>query len=181
MDNDEIGTDVSEILETQAISRVGMGRFEESVSLGQENESLRRITKLEESVGQGQANASLRDYQAKGDQCVASVERPTNRLRTQNWYDELSEQESDDEDGMVGDRPRPAPPRRGVTRARVPVQEFDQWMNQLRDEVQAHGVDREAFHQRVTQFLEEHQRREMRGRMVLEQRVAQFKHELTMP
>ena len=64
-----------------------------------------------------------------------------------------------------------APPRRGVTRARVPVREFDQWINQLRDEVQTRGLDRE----RVTRFLEEHQRsREESGRTALEQPVAQF-------
>ena len=83
----------------------------------------------------------------------------------------MSDQESDDEiDRMVGDRPRPAPPRRGVIRARVLVQELDQWSNQLRHEVQTRGLDRDAFHQRVTRFLEEHQRREASGRIALEQR-----------
>ena len=96
------------------------------------------------------------------DQCVASIESLTNRLRTQTWFHELSDQESEGEiDRMVGERPRPAPPRRGVLRARVPVREFDQRINQLRDEVQTRGgLDRDAFAQRVTRFLEEHQRRE---------------------
>ena len=31
--------------------------------------------------------------------------------------------------------------------------EFDQWINQFRDEVQTRGLDRDAFHQRVTRFL----------------------------
>ena len=35
-------------------------------------------------------------------------------------------------------------------RARVPVREFHQWVNQLRDEVQTRGgLDRDAFAQRV--------------------------------
>ena len=42
-------------------------------------------------------------------------------------------------------------------RARVPIGEFDQWINQLRDEVQTRGLDRDAPHKRVTRLLQEHQ------------------------
>ena len=61
--------------------------------------------------------------------------------------------------------------------ARVPLGELDQWVTQLRKDVQNRGLNNEAFHQRVTQFLAEHQRREANGRTALEQRVAQLKHE----
>ena len=88
-------------------------------------------------------------------------------MRTQNWYHDLSDQESDDEvDQMVEGRPRPAVPRRMVMQARVPLGELDQRVNQLRNDVQNRGLDNNAFHQRVTQFLAEHQRREARGRTV---------------
>ena len=103
MESNEIGTDVSEILDTQGDLSRRISRIEESVSLGRDNDSLRRINRLEESVGQGQANEHLREYQAKVDQCVASVERLTNRLRMKGWYHELSDQESEDGiDRMVG-------------------------------------------------------------------------------
>ena len=46
-------------------------------------------------------------YQIKVDLCLARIERLTNRMRTQQWYHALSDQESDDEiDRMIGDEPR---------------------------------------------------------------------------
>ena len=78
---------------------------------------------------------------------------------------------------MVEGRPRPAAPRRMVTQARAPLEELDQWITQLRSDVQNRGLNNEAFRQRVTQFLAEHQRREANGRTALEQRVAELRHE----
>ena len=64
---------------------------------------------------------------------------------------DLSEQGSSDEiHQMVDGQPRAATPRRMVTQARVPLGELDQWINQLRHDVQTHGLDNDAFHQRVT-------------------------------
>ena len=69
-----------------------------------------RINRLEEGSGQEGAHGSLREYQAKVE---VRVDRLTDRVRTQVWYHELSEQESEDEiDRMVGDELRPPPPRR---------------------------------------------------------------------
>ena len=64
MDSVEIGTDVSEILEIQGDLSRRISRLGECVSLGQENESLSRITRLEESIVQGQVNTFPRECQA---------------------------------------------------------------------------------------------------------------------
>ena len=177
MDSVEIGADVSEILETQDDLSHRISRVEESVFVGQDNESLCGINRLEVSVSRGRANKSLREYQAKVDECVASVERLTDRLRTQHWYHELSEQESDDEIGrMVEDQPRPPPPRHGAQRTRILMSEVDRLVTQIRGEFHICGLDRDALTQLMQRFLEEHQRREESGRANLEQRVAQFRH-----
>ena len=100
-------------------------------------------------------------YQANLDVCLAQIERLTNRMQTQEWYHELSDQESDDDiDRMMGDRPRDPPPRRGVQRARVPTTEIERWINQFREEFRNHAVDGNTITQLFQQFLEEHQRRE---------------------
>ena len=43
------------------------------------------------------AAETAREYQAKVDMCLARVERVSDRIRTQDWYHDLSEQESDEE------------------------------------------------------------------------------------
>ena len=54
------------------------------------------------------------------DQRIAHIDRLEIRMRTQNWYHDLSDQESNDQiDRMVENRPRPAVPRRVVMQARV--------------------------------------------------------------
>ena len=114
---------------------------------------MRRSTRLEASVGQGHVGESFREHQVKTDQCIALIERLENRLRTQTWYHELSDQGNDDEiDRMVGDRPRPAPPRHAVMRAKAPTGELDRWVNQLQEEVQTQGMESYVFHQRVSDF-----------------------------
>ena len=75
----------------------------------------------------------------------------------------MSDQESDAEvDQMVEDRPKPAAPRRVV------MFRLEAWIEMLS------SVN---FHQRVTRFLEERQRREASGQTALEQRVAQLRRE----
>ena len=47
--------------------------------------------------------------------CLARIELLTNRIRAQDWYRELSDQESEDEiDRMVGDEPRSAQEHGGI-------------------------------------------------------------------
>ena len=43
--------------------------------------------------------------------------------------------------------------------------------------MQNRGLDNDAFHQRITRFLAEHQRREANGRTALEQKVVQLRRE----
>ena len=75
-----------------------------------------RISMIEDGVwndrntltqDQERAAETHREYQA--NLCLARIERLTNhnQMRTQDWYHELSDQESEDEiDQMVGDEPR---------------------------------------------------------------------------
>ena len=78
---------------------------------------------------------------------------------------------------MIGEEPRPPPPRRSGQRTSVPTTEIEQWVTQLRDEFNVRGLDWDVLTQRFTRFLEEQQRREESSRSVLEQRLAQFRHE----
>ena len=118
MDSAEAGTDMSELREIQNNLSSRISRFEESVNLHHVNESLRRIIRLEESVGHGHVGESVREFHVRLSQwqCAANLARLEDRMRTQNWHHELSDQESDDEvDRMVGDRPS------AVMQARVPL------------------------------------------------------------
>ena len=68
--------------------------------------------------------------------------------------------------------------QRVVTQARVLIGDLEQWINQLRNDVQTLGLDRDIFHQRVTRFLEETRDEiEANGRTALEQRVAQLRRD----
>ena len=106
----------------------------------------------------------------KVDQCIANIETLTNRLRTQNWYHELSEQER-----WWNCTKTLRHASKGTCTGAWPMDQ-----SALRG-VQTHGLDRHAFHQRIAEFVEEHQRWEVRGRMVLRQRVAQLNMSLMMP
>ena len=95
-------------------------------------------------------------------------------MRTQEWYHELSDQESDDEiDRMIGDELRSAPPRRDTQRARVPTAEIERWIkfriNQFREDFRNQAVDGNTITHRFQQFLEERQRREENSKALLEQ------------
>ena len=80
-------------------------------------------------------------YQTKLDMCLARIARLTNLTRTQEWYHQLSDQESDDEiDRMIGHEPPEAPPRHGAQRVRVPTTEIERWINQFREEFRNHAV-----------------------------------------
>ena len=61
MDSVEVGTDTNELREIQGNLSTRVSRFEESVSLHQVNESLRRIIRLEGSVGHGHVGESVRE------------------------------------------------------------------------------------------------------------------------
>ena len=81
-----------------------------------------------------------------------------NRVRTQDWNHDLSEDESSDENHQTADgRPRPrrvVPKRRLVAQARVPLRELEPWFAQLRRDTQAQGRDEDTIHQRMTGFWE---------------------------
>ena len=74
----------------------------------------------------------------KLDQCTDGLTDLNNRVTTQDWYHDLSEQDSSDENHQIFDgRPRPrcaAPKRRLVvqpTGPRVPLGELEPWFAQL--------------------------------------------------
>ena len=63
---------------------------------------------------------SLGACRVRLNRCPAGLARLEDRMRTQDWYHDLSEQESSEETNqMVEGRPRPAAPRRMVMQARV--------------------------------------------------------------
>ena len=99
-------------------------------------------------------------------------------MRTQEWYHELSDQESDDDiDRMAGDERQDPPPRHGVQRVRAPTTEIERWINQFREEFRNHAFDGNTITPSFQQFLEEHQRREEKSRVLLEQRLTDFRNE----
>ena len=50
-----------------------------------------------------------REYQTKVDLRLTQIQQLDDRIRTQEWYHELSEQESDNKiDQMLGEEPRSA-------------------------------------------------------------------------
>ena len=106
------------------------------------------------------------------DLCLARIERLTNRIRPQDWYHELSDQESEDEiDRMVGDEPRSTQERRGIRRVRAPTADIDQWLNQFREEFQTMSQVGTSSHSVL-----HYQPREER-RATLEKRVEHFRNE----
>ena len=56
---------------------------------------------------------------------------------------------------MIDGAPRPrraAPKCRSAVRARVPLGELEPWFAQLRQDVQANGLDNDAIHQRIARL-----------------------------
>ena len=81
---------------------------------------------------------------------------------------------------MIDGRPRrAAPKRRVIAQARVPVGELEHWFAQLRNDAQNNVLDHEVIHQRITRFLAEYQRHETNSRNSPEQRLAQFREEIS--
>ena len=179
IDRIEADTDARGLRNGQDSLSTRIRRFEEIISVHQVNDSWNRIVRLEASVGHGQVGESLRDCRVRVNQLEAGRTNLENRVRTQDWYHDLSEQESSDEIHRIGDgRPRrAAPKRRMIAQARVPVEELEQLFAQLRNDVQKSGLDREVVHKRITQFLAECQRRETSSRNSLEQRLIQLRHD----
>ena len=64
-------------------------------------------------------------------------------MSTQDWYRDLSEQESSDETHrMVDSRSRRvAPKRRMVAQARVPIGELERWFTQLRHHARIRRIE----------------------------------------
>ena len=71
----------------------------------------RRISRIEDGMWhdrntltkeQGRAAETQREYQTKADLFLARIERLTNRMRTQDWYRELSDKESEDDNAVDG-------------------------------------------------------------------------------
>ena len=175
----EADTDACGLREGQDTLSNRIRRFEESVSLRQVDDSLNRIARLETSVGHGRIGESLRDCRVRMSQLETGLACLENRMRTQDWYHDLSEQESSDEiHGLVDGRPRHAAPKRCmIAQARVPVGELEEWFTQLHRDAQNNGINHEVTHQRITQFLAGHQRRETHGRDSLEQRLIQLRRD----
>ena len=97
-------------------------------------------------------------------------------MRTQEWYHEMSDQESEDDiDRMVGDEPQDPPPRRGVQRTPT---EIKRWINHFREEFRNHAFDGNTIAHRFQQFSEECQRREENSRAPSPgQRLTNFRSE----
>ena len=112
------------------------------------------------------------------DQCEACLTRLEDRMKTQDWYHDLSEPESSDETHrIVDDRPRRAAPKRAVTQARAGVGELGRSLSRLWNGAQDCGLDNEAIQQRIPRFLLEHQRREANSRNAIEHKLAQLRRE----
>ena len=108
IDGVEALRDVSGLREGQDSLSNRIGRFQESVNLNHVSESLRWIIRLEESDGHGQVALSLRECHVRVNHCEASLHDLENRMRTQDWFHDLSEQESSDEiPRMLDGTPRP--------------------------------------------------------------------------
>ena len=106
-------------------------------------------------------------------------------MRNQEWYHDVSEQESDEEIRQITDeRPRTrrtAQQRRAAAKARafnrVALREHAPGLNQLQQDTQSQGPDENTTHQRITRFLAEYQRREANNRGNQENRLDQFRQE----
>ena len=88
----------------------------------------------------------IRDCKLRLDQCTAEVERTHQRI-SQEWFRDLSEQESSDEIlQRLDDRPihgpkRATPKRRPTVPTRAPLREVDPVLTQLQQEAQEQGLD----------------------------------------
>ena len=178
IDDVEETTDARESCEGQSNLSARIRRFEETINLHQAHDSLNRIARLETSVGQGRIGESLRNCRVRMNQLEAGLTELEQRIRTQDWYHDLSEQENSDKVHRLVDG-RPPPRRAAPPRRRTGAQGgLEQLFTQLRNDVQNNGLDQgAAIDQRLTQFLTEDRRRETDSRNSLEQRSTQLRHE----
>ena len=79
---------------------------EECITVHHVHEYMRRIILIESRIGgsDGLRSEILRQCQVRFEQCAADLTDLRDRMRTQNWYHDLSEQESDDEIQRMLDR-----------------------------------------------------------------------------
>ena len=88
-------------------------------------EFMHRITSIEERIGLGGGviTENVRECKVRLDRRTAGIERLHQRVRTQDWYHDLSEQESSDESHRMVDVVRDKDPI-GLRRRGAPLQEF---------------------------------------------------------
>ena len=92
---------------------------------------MRRVIFTEERIGFGGGviTENIRECQMHLNQCTAGLEDLRDCMRTQDWYHDLSDQQSSDEIHQMTDgRPMPRPQasrRRPAAQARVPLRDFE--------------------------------------------------------
>ena len=98
------------------------------------------------------------------NQFAAGFEDLRDRMRTQDWYHDLAEQQSSDEIHEMAD----GCPCLGLQHqdvAQLHKQEFhrdfEALLAQLRQDTEAQRMDEDTIHQKITHFLAEYQRREV--------------------
>ena len=91
--------DARRLREGQEAVSTRISDIEECVTVHHVHEYMRRIILIELRIGNsgGVIGDTLRQCQVKLDQCTTSLNDLRERMRTQDWYHDLSEQESDDE------------------------------------------------------------------------------------
>ena len=161
IDGVEALRDMRELREGHDALSTRLSSVEECVNLHHVQEFMHRSILIEARTGvsAGVIGENFRECQVRLDQCTAGLMDLDNRMRTQDWYHDLFEHESSDENQQTADgssRPRRAASRRRlVARARVPLRELEPWFAQLRRDTQAQGLDEETIHQIITRFLAE--------------------------
>ena len=93
--------DVRELREGHEALSTRVNSVEECVNVHHVREFTQRIILIEERIGVsgGVIGETLRECQERLNQCTAGLMDLDNRMRTQDWYHDLSEQESSVEIG----------------------------------------------------------------------------------
>ena len=98
--------------------------------------------------------------------CEAGRQSLENRMRTQDWFHDLSDQETVTRSMLcsMGHPDVDVQRRNFVLFGQELFGELKPWFAQFRQEAQANGLDYDAIHQRIHRFMAEHQRREANSR-----------------
>ena len=173
VDGVEALRDIRELHDGQVALTTRVASVEESLRASHVSEFTRRIVFIEERIGfgGGVVTENIRECQVRLKQFAAGLEDLRDRMRNQDWYHDLSDQQSSDEiHQMVDGRPMPSPaPRsRPAAQARV-LRDFEALLAQLRQDTEAQKMDDEdTIRQRITHFLAEYQRREVNRQGAIE-------------